>query len=157
MKHSQKTLALFHQEAFSIATASKDPSTKVGAVLIGHGKTILLKTYNGPASGVADEPRIFERPTKYLYACHAEQNLVSFSARYGIRCEGMDVFVTHRPCDRCCNSLVQAGIKTIMYASGTSFVSDSPETEEAVHDILSQTGTELVEVFSDGTHTMIVS
>jgi dCMP deaminase len=109
------------------ATASKD-STKVGAALIGPKGEVRLTGYNGPPIGVEDKPERFERPTKYLYASHAEQNLVAFAAREGIRTAGCDVYVTHRPCAGCAKSLIQAGIRAVFFGPGKT----SMPTEEFI-------------------------
>lgn len=99
------------------ATASKD-STKVGAILVGSDGEIRLTAYNGPPRGVVDSPDIFERPAKYLYASHAETNLIAFAAREGIRTCGCTVYVTHHPCSTCTRTLIQAGIKRIVFDDG---------------------------------------
>ena len=98
------------------ATKSKD-STKVGAALIRDGVCVLT-SYNGPPQGVRDLPERFERPMKYLYAAHAEQNLISFAARLGIRTEDAVVYCTHHPCSSCAKSLIQAGIRAVIYGTG---------------------------------------
>lgn len=100
------------------ATQSKD-STKVGACLVApDGRTSLLTSYNGPPAGVEDRPERRERPEKYLWSCHAEQNLVAKAARHGVRTEGCTVFVTHHPCAACAQSLVQAGVKAVVVGPG---------------------------------------
>lgn len=100
------------------AKKSKD-STQVGAVLMGRNREVLLTAFNGPPMGVRDDiPERRERPAKYLYASHAEQNLIAFAARNGIATEGMTVFVTHCPCANCAKSLIQAGIKQVNYLGG---------------------------------------
>lgn len=116
---------------------SKD-STKVGAVLVApDGRTVLLTSYNGPARGVADTPERFERPHKYLFAEHAEANLINTAARHGIRTDGCHVYVTHAPCAACAGSLVQSGIKKVVYDDGKtsmpaeSFVAAHQKFEEA--------------------------
>lgn len=101
------------------ATRSKD-STKVGAVLIGPKNDVRLTGYNGPPMGVEDLPERRERPAKYLFAAHAEANLISFAAREGIATEGCTVFITHQPCAACARSMIQAGIKRIVYGTGTT-------------------------------------
>lgn len=58
------------------ARKSKD-STKVGAVLVTSENVAILTGYNGPPRGVKDKPERFERPVKYLYASHAEANLIA--------------------------------------------------------------------------------
>jgi dCMP deaminase len=105
------------------ATRSKD-STKVGALLIGKNKELLLTAFNGPPIGVEDLPERFVRPEKYLYASHAEANLVAFAARNGIKTEGMGVVVTHCPCSSCARSLIQAGISWVAIGGGVTSMND---------------------------------
>lgn len=107
------------------ALKSKD-STKVGAVLVAPGNTVLLTAYNGPPAGVHDKPERFERPAKYLYASHAEANLVAFAARLGIRTDGCRVYVTHAPCASCARTLIQAGIDEVVFGDG---LTSMPEDE----------------------------
>ena len=83
------------------ATKSKD-STKVGAVLVGPEGEIRLTGYNGPPRGVRDCAERRERPAKYLFASHAEVNLIAFAAREGIRTKDCTVYVTHL----CCSCLL---------------------------------------------------
>lgn len=102
------------------ALKSKD-STKVGAVLIGPNNEVLLTGYNGPPIGVEDLPeRRDTRPEKYLWVSHAEANLIAFAARRGISTEGCSVFVTHHPCSACAKTLIQAGVKRVVIASGNT-------------------------------------
>jgi dCMP deaminase len=46
---------------------------------------------------------------------HAEQNLITHSARRGVSIDGGTVFLTHSPCTKCTSLLVQCGIKEIVY------------------------------------------
>lgn len=109
------------------AKKSKD-STQVGAVLVGSGGEVRLTAYNGPPRGVEDLPARRERPAKYLYASHAEANLVAFAAREGIRTSECSVYVTHMPCASCARTLIQAGVAEVIYGSGKTSM---PETEFA--------------------------
>lgn len=109
------------------AKKSKD-STKVGAVLVGNDGEVRLTAYNGPPRGVEDAPERFERPTKYLYASHAEANLVAFAAREGIRTSDCSVYVTHMPCASCARTLIQAGVSEVIYGPGKTSM---PEEEFA--------------------------
>lgn len=99
------------------ATKSKD-TTKVGAVLVGPEGEVRLTAYNGPPRGVADLAERFERPEKYLFASHAESNLVAFAAREGISTKGCTVYVTHHPCASCARTLIQAGVRRIVFGPG---------------------------------------
>lgn len=101
------------------ANKSKD-TTKVGAALVSPTDAVILTGYNGPPKGVADLPERRERPQKYLYAAHAEANLISFAARNGIKTADCTVYVTHHPCAACARTLIQAGIAAIVYGDGTT-------------------------------------
>lgn len=105
--------------AVHAARKSKD-STKVGAVLVGEDNAVLLTAYNGPPRGVDDTPDRFERPAKYLFASHAEANLIAFAAREGIRTEGKIVYCTHHPCASCARTIIQAGIAHVCVGPGTT-------------------------------------
>jgi dCMP deaminase len=105
------------------AKKSKD-STQVGAVLVGPEGEIRLTGFNGPPRGVDDTPARRERPQKYLFASHAEANLVAFAAREGIRTAGCSVYVTHMCCSSCCRTLIQAGITAVIYGDGSTSMPD---------------------------------
>ena len=99
------------------ATKSKD-STKVGAVLVDQNNSVLLTAYNGPPRGVDDTPERRSRPAKYLYASHAEANLIAFAARHGISTNGCAIYCTHTPCAGCAKALIQAGIIFVCVGDG---------------------------------------
>jgi dCMP deaminase len=117
------------------ALKSKD-STQVGAILVGPEREIRLTAFNGPPKGVKDLPERRERPAKYLFASHAEANLIAFAAREGIRTKGCTVFVTHMPCSACARTLIQAGISKICVGAGTT--SMPAEEFEAAELMLSE-------------------
>jgi dCMP deaminase len=123
------------------ATKSKD-TTIVGAVLVSPDGADLLTGFNGPPRGVRDDvAERWLRPTKYLYVSHAEENLISFAARHGIRTEGCTVYVTHLPCARCSRALIQAGIKAVVYGDGTTSMPD--EEFKAAREMLCEAGVEV--------------
>ena len=119
------------------ALKSKD-STQVGAALVGPEREVRLTAYNGPPRGVDDRAERRERPAKYLYASHAEANLVAFAAREGIRTAGCTVYVTHHPCSSCARTLIQAGVKTVVVGEGTT--SMPPEEFEAAAQMFREAG-----------------
>ena len=102
-----------------IATWSKD-TTKVGAVAVGPNREVLATGYNGPPRGVEDRPERFVRPAKYLFASHAEMNLIAHAARHGISLDRATVYVTHHPCSTCARLLIQAGIRAVVVGGGTT-------------------------------------
>lgn len=119
------------------AKKSKD-STQVGAALIGPDGEVRLTGFNGPPKGVLDLPERRERPAKYLFASHAEANLIAFAAREGIRTKDCMVYVTHFCCAACARSMIQAGIAKIEYGPGTT--SMPTEEFEAARAMLTEAG-----------------
>lgn len=105
----------FIELAKHIAGWSKDPSTKVGCVVVGPDREIVTTGYNGFPRGVDDDPKRMERPAKYLWTSHAEENAVAHAARIGVSLKGCTAFVTHCPCSRCARGLIQAGVKRVVY------------------------------------------
>ena len=99
-----------------VATRSKDPSTKVGAVIV-RDKIILSTGYNGFARGVNDNiPERYDRPEKYLWTIHAEENAILNAGRIGIKTDGASLYVTPmHPCSNCALSIVQSGIKEVIF------------------------------------------
>ena len=102
--------------AQAVASLSKDPSTKVGAILLDDDSNIRCVGFNGFARGVHDYPeRLNNRETKLLYTSHAEQNLIAQAARMGVTTNGCTILVTALyPCTRCASSIIQAGIKKVI-------------------------------------------
>lgn len=95
-----------------IAEWSKDPSTKVGCVLVDAQRRIVGNGYNGFPRGVDDCPtRYADRPVKYAMAIHAEANAILNSVA---KTEGCTAYVTHHPCSNCAGLLIQAGVVRVV-------------------------------------------
>lgn len=101
--------------AQQVAAMSKDPSTKVGALILGPGMEIRATGWNGFPRGVEDsQERLNDRPTKYRYVVHAEQNSIANAARSGVSTNGCDMLVTAlHPCNECAKLIIQSGIKKV--------------------------------------------
>ena len=102
--------------AQTVAQWSKDPTTKVGAVAAAHSKQILETGFNGLPRGVQDLPERMERPAKYIWTAHAEENLVAHAARKVL--EGSTVYVTHLCCNACARMLINAGVAKVVIGTG---------------------------------------
>ena len=99
-----------------ISTWSKDPSTKVGCVVVGEDREIRSTGFNGFPRGIDDdEERLMDREKKYPLICHAEENAIMHAARIGVSLKDSTAYVTWPPCSRCARSLIQAGIREIVY------------------------------------------
>lgn len=108
----------FMEIAWIVSSRSKDPRTKVGCVISGPDREIRSTGYNGPPRGVADLPERLEKPAKYLWISHAEENAVAQAARIGVSLKDATAFVTHHPCARCARSLIQAGVRCVVVGDG---------------------------------------
>jgi dCMP deaminase len=96
-----------------VATLSKDPSTKVGAVIFDDKKRLVSAGYNGLPRGVLDsEARLTNRETKYKMILHAEVNALSFATA---PVEGSTLFCTHPCCTQCAAQLIQRGVKHVCW------------------------------------------
>lgn len=101
------------------AQRSKDPSTGVGACIVGCDNRILSLGYNGMPIGCSDDEFPWDRDgepldTKYLYVCHAEFNaILNYN---GGSLQGSRVYVTLFPCNECAKAIIQKGITEIIYA-----------------------------------------
>lgn len=63
-----------------ISSASKDPSTKVGAVIVRPDRTVASVGYNGFPRKIADTPeRLNDRDTKYELIVHGEMNAMAWA------------------------------------------------------------------------------
>jgi dCMP deaminase len=103
--------------AEQVSRRSPDPSTKHGCVLVDRDHRVASTGYNGPVGGLPNEMVPLERPAKYLWFIHAEDNAVAF-ARCDLR--GATAYVTGQPCAACFRRLLQVGIRRIVHAGRQS-------------------------------------
>ena len=116
---SEKWDKRFLDLAAHISTWSKDPSTKVGCVVVGEDREIRSTGFNGFPRGIADDSeRLADRDQKYPLICHAEENAIMHAARIGLSLKGCTAYVTWPPCTRCARSLIQAGVIEVVYPQG---------------------------------------
>lgn len=102
--------------AKEVATWSKDPSTKIGAVIIGNKGQIISQGFNGFPRGITDLPERYEdRPTKYKYVVHAEANAIYNAIHNGANTNGATIYVTGLPvCHECAKAIIQTGIAKVV-------------------------------------------
>ncbi len=98
-----------------IATWSKDPSTKIGCVVVGAQHEIRSTGFNGFPRGVHDdEERLNNRDIKYAIICHAEENAILNAARIGVSLHDCTLYCTWPPCTRCARGIINVGIKRVV-------------------------------------------
>lgn len=95
-----------------VALASKDPSTRVGAV-IAEGKEFISCGYNGFAPGCDDSPELYaDRDVKLSRVLHAELNAILSANR---PLDGCTLYtVPFQPCERCAGPIIRKKIKRVV-------------------------------------------
>lgn len=106
----------FMKMAEMIATWSKDPSSKIGAVAVNDEHRILATGYNGFPRGIEDsEERLYDRDEKYPRIVHAEMNVLMNALYNGVSLKGATLYVWGLPvCPDCTKSVIQCGIKRVV-------------------------------------------
>jgi len=95
-----------------VAQKSKDPSTKVGAVIMRPDNTVASVGYNGFPRGVHDYSHRYEdRRTKYPLVVHAELNAI-VTAREPLH--NYTMYCTMAPCGECAKAIIQSGITCVV-------------------------------------------
>ena len=154
----QHWLEYFFEICEVVSKKSKDPSTKVGCVISNDCNSILSTGFNGFPIGVEDkivnvsEDKIkkssrYERPEKYYWISHAEENAIAFAARNGVSLNGATLYVNRmQPCTRCTRLLIQAGIKKVyvMQDVPDETIQRWKEDNEIADKMLKEAGVEIL-------------
>lgn len=130
----------FLRLAKEISTWSKDPSSKIGAVIVDPETRRILSTgYNGFPRGIKDDDRLLNRDEKYPLIVHAEKNAIYNATWNGVSLKGSTIYVTGLPvCSGCALGIIQVGITRVVcsFSDGNelwdkSFVNTMKYFEEA--------------------------
>lgn len=94
-----------------VASWSKDPSTKTGAVIVGPNLSVISVGFNGFPKSMPDSPELLaNREEKYSRIVHCEINALIFAGRT-IPAGSTLYTYPFISCDRCVVQMLQAGIK----------------------------------------------
>jgi len=154
-----KINSVMMRTAHNFASLSSANRKKVGAVLSNNGR-IVACGYNGTIPGAdnkceivcqdCDGYKLSGKPkwqdNQYIestckrcggqgevtseFVLHAEQNILTFCNREGLKTDGCTLYVTMAPCKTCSKLIVSAGIKEVFYdeeyrdLSGVQFLKD---------------------------------
>ena len=140
MKSGDKWDLRFLRMAREVASWSKDPSTKVGAV-IADGKRFVCTGFNGFPEGDADKVEDYtNRDIKLSKIIHAENNAIMFAT------ESLKGFTMYTwplmPCAHCASMIVQKKLKRVV-----SVLNDNPRWQDSfkiTRESLEKNGVELV-------------
>jgi dCMP deaminase len=120
----QRGLALAH----AAATWSRDPSTKVGAVILRPDKSICSTGYNGfPRTMKDDETWLRDRDQRLLRTIHAEANAI-LTAKESIY--AYTIYVTAPVCLECAKLIAAASLGRVVMDHNSS----TPEFKERWRD-----------------------
>ena len=98
--------------AGEIASWSKDPSTKVGAVLVSPGNRGASFGYNGFPRGADDSPHLYlDKEYKRTHIIHAEINALDSHGEYAIGCT---LYSSFPCCSACVAEAVRRGAVRIV-------------------------------------------
>ena len=106
----------FMSQAELVASRSSCDRAAVGAVVV-LNMTCIATGYNGSVAGLTncDESGHLLEEGHCVRTVHAEMNALLQCARHGRATDGATIYVTHYPCLNCMKSILQAGIKRIVY------------------------------------------
>jgi dCMP deaminase len=98
-----------------VATWSKDPKRKVGAVIVDSNNRIISVGFNGFARGVDDSPISYEDTGFKLQSIlHAETNAIMFAQG---NTRGCTIYTSCPTCVHCASQIIQSGITRVVYVA----------------------------------------
>jgi dCMP deaminase len=108
----------FMDMAYMVSTRSKDPITKVGAVIVDQKNRVQGIGYNGFPRGVKETTERWSKfrgtvDDKSLYVIHGEMNAILNSSG---DLTGATIYTTTFPCNRCAGMIIQTGIKEVVFS-----------------------------------------
>ncbi|MBS0236061.1 MAG: dCMP deaminase family protein [Proteobacteria bacterium] len=136
--HSCSWDEYFMTMAYLVSMKSKDPRTRVGAVIVGPDNEIRTTGFNGLPRSVEDKAsRYHNREHKLLIVNHAEENAILHCALNGVSAKGCTLYCPWLPCSRCAKLIIQAGITEVVYDQ--SFPGNQAEQQHEWHLSMSLT------------------
>jgi len=128
----------FLELAAFIARWSKDPSTKVGAVIVDKDLRIVSAGFNGLPRDVQDSPdRYDDKNKKYSMIVHGELNAILFAPR---SVHGCTLYTwPFAPCSVCASLIVQVGITRVVAPMCTK------EPGHWIHESIERTSVTFIE------------
>ncbi len=120
----------FIELAELVATWSKDPSTKVGSVVVDRLRRVLSLGYNGFPRRIKDDARLEDRGKKLELVVHAEANAL-LNATSSL--DGAVLYSVQVPCPECTKLIIQAGIRSVVAKQqpGQRWMESVPTLREA--------------------------
>lgn len=99
-----------------VSMRSKDQSTQIGCVIVNPKTKCIVSTgYNSFPRGMDDDLESRQqRPEKYYYFAHAEENAIINAGLNGVPVIGCEIYLSQwTPCHVCARMIAQSGIKEV--------------------------------------------
>jgi len=116
-----------------VSRRSHDIHTQCGCVIVDNRHHIVSCGYNGFVGGIDDSGLPLNRPNKYSYMIHAEENAI-LNATGSLR--NCTAYITAHPCLHCLQLLWQSGVRTIIYDGEGKQPIISGEDKEKIKNLL---------------------
>lgn len=104
----------FMRMVYDWADLSKDPRTKIGAVIVKDDIPISSGYNNFPRKVLDLSDRYENKELKYKFVSHAESNAIFNAARIGISTLGSILYTQGIPCCDCAKGVINAGINKVI-------------------------------------------
>lgn len=132
MNYIQTWDEVFMRAVYNISWKSKDPKTKIGAILV-RDNIPVVQCFNGFPRKIKDlQERYNDRDLKRRMVAHAEANTIFVSARLGKNTDDTICYTQGIPCANCSIALIQGGISEIVVHSIWPNLNHSKEWVESI-------------------------
>lgn len=108
--------------ALAASRMSRDPSTRVGSIIVLEG-SVISTGWNGFPQGIAEDSRMDDREVKLKLMVHGEMRAILSAARVGTSVQGATLYTACEgtagiwggpPCTRCAVECIEAGIREVV-------------------------------------------
>ncbi|WP_379966105.1 ComE operon protein 2 [Ectobacillus sp. sgz5001026] len=107
----------FMTQSYVLSLRSTCTRLTVGATIV-RDKRIIAGGYNGSITGGVHciDEGCYVIDNHCVRTIHAEMNALLQCAKFGVKTDGAEIYVTHYPCLQCCKAIIQSGISAVYYA-----------------------------------------
>lgn len=133
----------FYEMATLVASWSKDPTRKVGAVIF-KGNTLISTGFNGYPSKIKDNA-LDSKELKRTKTVHAEVNAILRADKSDL--ENASIVVTHHPCAGCATLIIAAGIAHVYCARPAGAMLSYGESFEQASCMFDEAGVKLTTIY----------
>lgn len=136
----------FMNIAEAVSKKSKDPSSKVGAVLVRPDKTIASVGFNGFPRRIEDNIAYLTdtkyREAKLRFMVHAEKNAINFNRDNTT--QNYIMFVSRHPCRPCALEIACTDINYVYYRHDEDFMDRWADSVAEAKEVFEKAGISLV-------------